>query len=274
VNRYRRTILLWLIIATVAMVFLFPLYIMVKISLSTPQDLFAERPGYGIGIAHLDLSHFRDVFTSGESFFSPLRKSLLTALLAAACSLLVAVPAAYAISQLHYRLRHAFIVIIFVTRMIPEVSVALPVSIAFIRIGLFDTIPGLVLAHLIRILPVSCFILVGVFGAFPRDLERQARIDGCSRFWAVTKIVLPLSLTGISVAGIFSFLLSWDEFIYASYLTLAKPTMPLEVYYYVSRGDVFYSATYAVIITVPVLILTFALQRYIRPEYLSGSVKG
>ncbi len=271
-SRVSRMLLLWLIIAMVGAVFLFPLYIMVKISLSEPQEVFAERPPYLI--RQIDLSHFKDVFDSGESFYGPLRKSLLTALLAAVFSLLIATPAAYAIAQFRYRLKYLFLVLIFITRMIPEVSIALPVSITFIRVGLFDTIPGLVLAHLIRILPVSCFILTGVFSAFPRDLERQARIDGYSRFMAVTKIVLPLSATGISVAGIFSFLLSWDEFVYASYLTLAKPTMPLEVYYYVSRGNVFYSATYAVIITVPVLLLTFALQRYIRPEYLSGSVKG
>jgi trehalose transport system permease protein len=91
---------------------------------------------------------------------------------------------------------------------------------------------------------------------------------------AVIQVVLPLSMTGIAVAALFSFLLSWDEFIYASYLTLAKVTMPLKVYYYVARGNLFFSATYAVIITIPVLILTFALQKYIRPEYLSGAVKG
>jgi trehalose transport system permease protein len=140
--------------------------------------------------------------------------------------------------------------------------------------GLFDTTLGLILAHLIKILPVSCFILVSVLSGFPWELEKQAMIDGYSRFMSLVKVVLPLSLTGISVAGLFSFILSWDEFIYASYLTLARPTMPIKMYYYVSRGDIFYSSTYAVIITVPVLIMTMALQRYIKPEYLSGAMKG
>lgn len=158
--------------------------------------------------------------------------------------------------------------------MIPEISIALPISISFIKMGFFDTIFGLVFAHLIRILPISCFILVGVFSGFPEELEKQARIDGCSRIKALVKVVLPLSLGGISVAGIFSFLLSWDEFIYASYLCLAQPTMPLKMYYYISRGDLFYSATYAVIITIPVLILTFMLQKYLKPGYLSGAIKG
>jgi trehalose transport system permease protein len=267
-----QSVCLWCIILIIIALFLFPLYIMLKISLSSPEDIFQEKPPYLI--ENFTLKHYKDVLASGQTFLLPLKKSLLTAIYATILSLLVAVPAAYAVAQLNYRSRFIFIVIIFMSRMIPEVSIALPISITFIKIGLFDTTLGLTFAHLIRILPVSCFILVGVFSAFPRDLENQARIDGYSRPKAVLKVVLPLSLTGISVAAIFSFLLSWDEFIYASYLSLARPTMPLKVYYYVSRGNIFYSATYAVIITIPVLILTFTLQRYIKPEYLSGAVKG
>ena len=268
----RRTLSSWLISAVFLVLLLFPLYIMFKMALSEPQDIFQKNPPYGI--VHFTWDHFRDVFASGHAFYEPLTKSLVTAFSATVLSLLIATPAAYAISRFSPRVRYVFILIIFMSRMVPEVSIALPISISFIRMGLFDTTAGLVMAHLIRILPVSCFILVSVFSEFPLSLEQQARVDGYSRLNAIRKIVLPLSGTGIAVAGLFSFILSWDEFIYASYLTLTKPTMPIKMYYYVSRGDIFHSATYAVIITIPVLILTFALQRYIKPEYLSGSVKG
>jgi len=251
---------------------IFPLYILLKISVSVPQDIFAQKPAYLI--RHFTATHFKDVFVSGSTFYSPLRKSLITAFLASISALLISIPAAYAISKFDYRIRYALVLVIFMTRMVPEVSIALPVSITFIKMGFFDTIIGLSLAHLIRILPVSCFILVGVFSGFPVELERQARIDGCSRIKALVKVVLPLSLGGIAVAGIFSFLLSWDEFIYASYLCLANPTMPLKMYYYISRGDIFYSATYAVIITIPVLILSFVFQKYLKPGYFSGAMKG
>ncbi len=262
----------WIICVMFAVLLLFPLYIMLKISLSPPQEIFREEPSYFI--AEATLRHFAEVFKSGEVFYGPLRKSLITALAATVFSLLIAAPAAYAISRFDKRIRYLFILLIFMTRMVPEVSVALPVSIAFIRMGLFDTTAGLVMAHLIRVLPVSCFILTSVFGEFPVSLERQARVDGYSRLGSILRVVLPLSLTGIAVAALFSFILSWDEFIYASYLTLTRPTMPIKVYYYVSRGNIFHSATYAVIITIPVLLLTFGLQRYIKPEYLSGAVKG
>jgi trehalose transport system permease protein len=251
---------------------LFPLYIMFRISLSTAQDIFAQKPVYFP--QQISVEHFAKVFFSGEVFFGPLRKSIITGLLASVLSLLIAVPAAYAISRFSFRLRYSLILAVFLTRMVPEVSIALPISISFIRLGLFDTILGLTLAHLIRILPISCFILVSVFSSFPRELENQALIDGCSRFKAFFKVVMPLCAAGIAVAAIFSFLLSWDEFIYASYLTLAEPTMPLKMFYYISRGDIFSSSTYAVVITVPVLIFTLALQKYIRPDYLSGAIKG
>ncbi len=267
-----KNLTLFFIAFTFILLLLFPLYIMIKISISNPSEIFSQNPTYLI--KEFTLNHFRDVLQSGPTFFMPLYKSILTAFSASLLALFIALPAAYAIARFNYKTRYFLLLAIFVTRMIPEISIALSVSTTFMRMGLFDTTLGLVLAHVIRILPVTCFILVGVFSGFPRELEEQAYIDGCSRLGAIVKIIIPLSLGGISVAGIFSFLLSWDEFIYASYLTLANPTMPLKMYYYISRGDIFSSATYAVFITVPVLILTLVLQKYLRAGYLSGAIKG
>lgn len=261
-----------LVALIVAGLLLFPLYIMFKISVSAPSDIFVLNPPYLI--RHFTFEHFRNIFASGQVFLLPLKKSILTAFFASILGLIIAIPAAYAISKFNPRLRYVLVLLIFVSQMIPEISIALPVSITFIKIGLFDTTLGLVLAHTIRILPIILFILVSVFSSFPAEMEKQAVIDGASRLQVLTKVVFPLTLGGISVAGIFSFLLSWDEFIYASYLSLAQPTMPLKMYYYISRGDIFSSAAYAVIITLPVLVLTFALQKYIKPDYLAGAIKG
>ncbi len=265
-------IMAWFFCVAFLVLMLFPLYIMVKTSISPPREIFRERPAYGISEVTGD--HFRRVFASGETFYGPLRKSLVTAVCVTILSLLFAIPAAYATARLPVRVRYVLLLVMFVGRMMPEVSIALPIAIRFIRMGLYDTVPGLVLAHLIRVLPVSGFLLVSVFAALPPELEEQARIDGCSRWQAVWRVVLPLSLPGVVVAALFSFLLSWDEFIYASYLTLSRPTMPLQMYYYVSRGSLFHAATYAVVITIPVLLATFALQRFIKPEYLAGAIKG
>ncbi len=267
-----KSFVIYFLIVVMILAIMFPLYVMARISLSEPQEVFQDRPSYLI--RQPTLRHFQDVVQSGEVFFGPLRKSLIVAFCVSLLGLMIATPAAYAISRFDYRARYVFLVVIFAARMIPEVTIALPVSVTFIRWGLFDTVPGLILAHLVRVLPIICFIMTGVFADFPHDIVEQAYIDGCNRFQAFIRVVLPLTMTGISVAAVFGFLFSWDEFIYASYLCLARVTMPLKVFYYVSRGNMFYSATYAVIITLPVLFLTILLQKYLKPEYLSGAVKG
>lgn len=271
-SKYLSNIMGVIILLILSLFLLFPLYILFKVSVSQPQDIFVQNQSYFM--TRFTLEHFREIVSSGESFWGPLRKSVITAFFASVLSLIFSIPAAYAISKLKFKLRYSLVLLMFTTRMFPEVSIALPISISFIKMGLFDTTSGLVLAHLVRILPITCFMLVGVFSAFPEELEKQAFIDGASRIKAFLKVVLPLTLGGISVAGIFSFLLSWDEFVYASYLSLSQPTMPLKMYYYISRGDIFSSATYAVVITLPVLIITFALQKYLKPGYFSGAIKG
>jgi trehalose transport system permease protein len=267
-----KTLGFWLLVACFAFFFIFPLYILFKISFSAPVDIFTLHPPYLIH--NFTPDHFLDVFASGTAFFQPLIKSVAVGIFSSLGCLVLGAPAAYAISRMSLRWRSLLVLIIFFTRMFPEVSIALPISIGFIRIGLFDTVAGLTICHIIRNLPVACFILTGVFSGFPRELEKQAFIDGYSRLRTFFKVVLPLTAGGIAVAGIFSFMLSWDEFVFASYLSLTQPTMPVKMYYYVSRGDLFSSAAYAVIITVPVLVMTFALQKYLRPDYLAGAVKG
>ena len=159
------------------------------------------------------------------------------------------------------------------TRMFPEVGIALPISVTFIRWGLVDTNFGLVLAHQIKVLPLMAWILTGTFDSIPKDLEQSALVDGCDKLQALVIVVLPLSLAGMAAASILCWLESWNEFTYAVYLCLADATLPLKTYYYVRRGNWFESAAYAVFLTIPVLIITFALQNYLKSDYLSGALK-
>ena len=106
-----RNLWIFFVIAIFIILLLFPLYIMFKVSLSVPQDIFVQKPSYLI--KHVTFNHFKDVIASGSSFFSPLKKSLITAFFASLLGLLIAVPAAYAISKFDYRLRYALVLIIF-----------------------------------------------------------------------------------------------------------------------------------------------------------------
>ncbi len=261
----------FLVLLIFAVIFILtPVYLMVKISLSPPAEILREHPS--LGMEGITFKHWRAILSAGQ-IWAPLRKSLTVAVMGVALSLLLGIPGAYALSRLPFKLSSAILLFIFLSRMIPEIEIALPVSITFIRIGLLDTDLGLTLAHTLRILPIVTWILVSSFKTIPRDLEDAAFVDGCSKIRSLLTIMVPLALPGIAVAAIFGFLGSWDEFTYAVYLAITKKTLPLVVYYYINRASFFLASAYATVITVPVIIVTYSLQKYLKAEYLAGAVK-
>jgi trehalose transport system permease protein len=261
-----RNMLLYLFLFTVIFMIVLPIFLMFKIAVSEPGPFLNEDRFV------FSLQSFKSVFQSGN-IWPPLRKSATVAVSVALLSVLIAAPGAYVIAKVPGHIGFLFIIIIFFTRMFPEVGIALPVSLTFIRWGLFDTDPGLVLAHLIRVLPLVAWILLGTFKAIPPDLEQAGKVDGCTKRQVLTQIIFPIAKPGLAVGLIFGFLYSWDEFTYATYLSLQHKTLPLTVYYYVNRGGWFLTSTYAVIITLPVLLFTYYFQRYLQSGFLSGAVK-
>ena len=243
-----------------------PVFIMVKIAFSDPQALINQQQ------FQFTWQHIRDIFLSGNVIM-PLQRSLVVASITAVIAVTIATPGAYVLAKLPGRWGHTLIMLIFFTRMIPEVGVALPVSVNFMKMGLFDSILGLALAHLIRVLPLIAWILLNTFKTLPRAVEEAAFMDGCNKLTLLTKIIFPMARPGIVVAFIFAFLNSWDEFIYASYLSISQKTLPLMVYYYADRGGLFTSQAYALVITIPVVVFTYIFQKYMKSNYLAGAVK-
>ncbi len=253
-----------------ALVTLIPVYILVKISISEPVDVLTQHPTFLIH--NFTLEHWEKVLTSGR-LWPAFTKSFVVATLTAIFAIFIATPASYVISRLPKKVKYIVILTLFFTRMFPNVGIALPISVKFIRWNLMDTYTGLVLAHLIEQLPFITWILVGTFEVIPVDLEKSAMIDGASRIRSLISIVIPIATPGIAVASLFVWLNSWNEFTYALYLSLSENTLPLQVYYYVNRGGFFQTATYATILTIPVALITYALQRYLKSDYLGGAIK-
>jgi trehalose transport system permease protein len=266
----RLPLYLWL--ALVSLIILYPIFLMVRISVSHPADIMTPHKDLLWGPAGITLEHWRNVFTSGLLWPS-LFKSLLVATLVMILAILIAAPAAYVISRVGRPYKYLCIISLFLSRTFPEVAIALPVSVVFLHWHLLDTSLGLILAHLIKVLPYVGWILIGTFEAIPRSLEEASSVDGASKLRTLRKVIFPLSLPGIAVAAMLVWLESWNEFTYALYLTVSENTLPLQTYYYVNRGGIFNSAAYATIITLPVMILTFILQRYITSGMLAGGVK-
>ena len=251
--------------------FLFPLYILFKVSVSEPQDVLTRNPP--LLIRNFTWEHWSNMLDL-ERIWPPLQMSLTVATGTALMCILIAAPAAYAISRLPRSLRYSIVLALLFTRMFPEVTIATPIAARFYGWGLSDSEVGLVLAHMIRNLPFVAWILVGTFTAIPVDLEEASQVDGAGRISTLVRIVFPLALPGIVVAAIFAWLDSWNDLLWAIYLLPSEFTLPRITYYYASRGGFFDVATFSVILTIPVFILTLFLQRYIRTGYLSGAVKG
>ena len=250
---------------------LFPLYLMLKISVSPAEEILSPHPP--LGLHALTDAHWLAILTS-EALWPPLMKSLAVATWTMLGAVSLAAPAAYVMARLPQPWKYGLILVLFASRMVPEVGIALPVAVRFLQWGLLDTQLGLVLAHLIKTLPFVAWILVGTFETIPVELEEAAQVDGCHRFGVLARVVFPLAMPGVAVAALFAWLESWNEFTYALYLTLIDKTLPLQIYYYVTRGSWFDSATYATILTVPVIVVTACLQRYLKAGYLAGAVKG
>ncbi len=253
-----------------SLITLIPVYILVKISISEPVDVLTQHPTFFIH--NFTSDHWAKVLSSGK-LWPAFTKSFVVATLTAIFAIFIATPASYVISRLPKKVKYIVILTLFFTRMFPNVGIALPISVKFIRWNLMDTYTGLVLAHLIEQLPFITWILVGTFEVIPVDLEKSAMIDGASRIRSLLSIVIPIATPGIAVASLFVWLNSWNEFTYALYLSLSENTLPLQVYYYVNRGGFFQTATYATILTIPVALITYALQRYLKSDYLGGAIK-
>jgi trehalose transport system permease protein len=254
-----------------ALLVLFPIYLIFMVSLAPEIALFGERPQ--LVVTNFTLDAWKEAFQTG-GMVSPLTKSLIVASVTTILAIVIAAPAAYVISRLKPAVRYTVVIGLLVTRMFPEFTIGISVATRFAKLGLLDTYLGLILAHLIGSLPFIAWILVGTFETIPIDLEEAAQIDGASRLGTLMRVVFPVAAGGIAVASLFVWLYSWNEFLYARLLTTNQLTLPLKVFEAIDRGSTQEMATVAAILTLPIVLIVYFLQRYLRPGALTGAVKG
>jgi trehalose transport system permease protein len=254
-----------------ALLVLFPIYLIFMVSFAPGIALFGERPQ--LVVTNFTLNAWKSAFESG-GMVSPLTKSLVVASVTTVLAIFIAAPAAYVISRLKPAVRYTVVIGLLVTRMFPEFTIGISVATRFAKLGLLDTYLGLILAHLIGSLPFIAWILVGTFETIPIDLEEAASIDGASRLGTLMRVVFPVAAGGIAVASLFVWLYSWNEFLYARLLTTNQLTLPLRVFQAIDRGSTQEMATVAAILTLPIVLIVYFLQRYLRPGALTGAVKG
>jgi multiple sugar transport system permease protein len=218
------------------------------------------------------LDHFVEVFRR-YPFVSYMVNSAVISVSATLLGFLIGVPAAYAIAR--YDLRRVLTTFLAV-RMIPYVSLLIPWYLMAQRTETVDTYPPMILTHLVFTVPYAAMILVGFFEDIPRALEEAAWIDGCSRMGAFVRIALPLTLPGIVAAAVIAFTYSWNNFLFALVLTGARTkTLPIAVYGFMSSDHMDWGglSAAATLITAPVLVFVFFVQRHLVRGLVAGAVK-
>ncbi|MCW6158658.1 MAG: carbohydrate ABC transporter permease [Thermoplasmatales archaeon] len=254
---------------------LLPLYVLIIIALGAPnQTVAAYYPA--LLPTKFTLSNFINAFRgTGILLESAFLKSLETAFIVAVIAILLGYHAAFGLSKLPFKISSLIIGVLFFSTMIPSITIAIPISETFLRLGLYDSSLGLALAQELLVLPLTIFILSGTLDAVPKQLEQQARVDGASFIRALYQVIFPLAVPGIVSAFLLSWLMSWDEFTFAIILSPVHPTLPILIYLDASaRGNVLTAASFSLLVTIPVIVLTIILSKFIRAGYLTSGITG
>ncbi|ASP95935.1 MULTISPECIES: carbohydrate ABC transporter permease [Sinorhizobium] len=220
----------------------------------------------------------RVLFGKSSDFIVYAGNSLIVGLSSTALVLLIGAPAAYSLSWRRWsKLFSAlFLGWTLVFHMIPPITLVGPWYLLFREIGLYNTLTGLVLTHVVINLPLTIWLMMSAFENIPRELEEAAVVDGCRRSTAFFVILLPLALPGLIAAGLLSFLFSWSEFSIALNLTTKETyTIPVAIASYAGENEILHGqmAAASVLSTIPALILMFFGQRFILGGLTAGAVK-
>lgn len=216
--------------------------------------------------------------STAKNLLPAMWNSLQVAVAVVLLNLLVGVPAAYAMAKIRFRGRNMSVYTILTTRVIPDIALVVPFFLVIRNLGLLDSLGSLIITYLAVTVPFTVFILVGYFESLPDDLDKAARIDGCSRFQTLVHVFLPLAVPSLVAVVLFTFLTSWNEFLLALMFTQtpSAQTLPIVVASFTSDFTISFSFINAagVVAVIPPVLVAILFERYIVSGLTAGAVKG
>lgn len=266
--------LLWVLLTVIVIMYAFPFVYLALTSFKAPIEAIAVPPTVWPQTWSLE-NYAAALSTFGvvPSFIN----SVTTAVISTLLTVVLAVPAAYAITRFKSRAGQIFVFSTLVTRMVPPVAIGIPLVAMMTAVGLRDTPTGLALSHTAISLPLAIWLLTSFFEAIPIELEEAAAVDGASRMRILISVIVPVVSGGIAVAAIFAFLASWNEFLFALLLTAVKAqTTPIVIANFQTQFGLQWGSmtALAMMYTLPVVAVTFLLQKRIVGGLTLGAVKG
>jgi len=256
---------------------LFPFYWMSIVSLKPTNDLF-DLQFNPFWIQRFTWENYAYLFRE-TAFAEWVKNTLIVSVVSTSLSLGCSIFAGYALARLRFPGSNFLGVGIFLVYLVPPSLLFLPLAQVIAKLGLYNTYWSLILTYPTQLIPFASWLLMGYFRTIPREIEESAMADGCSRLQILVRIVLPLSVPGLLSAGIFSFTLCWNEFLYALIFMSSgsMKTIPVGVVSDLIKADTLFWGSLmaaAVLGSVPVALIYSFFVKYYVSGLTAGAVKG
>lgn len=273
----KKNILFSVVSVVLLCILLFPLYWAFITSLKNEQEIFQNPPTFYPHVLN-SKSYAAQVESGDFNMFRSFANSFLISVGATVIAVLLAVPASYGIAKYHFKGRKVMLLSFLVTQMLPVSVLLTPMFIMFKNMHVYNTWIAAVLADATIGIPFSVLILKNYFSSIPKDLEEAAYLDGCNKFTAFIRILIPIAKPGVMVCAIFSFLYAWGDLAYGMTFILDQEKRPITAGIFNFMGQYgtkwSYLTAFAVVTIIPVALIFIFMQKYIVSGMTSGAVKG
>jgi len=272
-KRVFKNILAYTFIILFLAITLTPYFWLIVTSFKTRMDAFTIPPKL---IFTPTFDNYRTAFLD-KGFLSNFKNSLIVAIFSTFFSMVVGLPSAYAFSRFPMKGDHFLYFYLLATRFTPVIVLALPLYMIMSKFHLLNTFTGIIIAHTAFNLAFVVWMMKGFFDAVPAEIDDASRVDGCSRLGTFLRMAIPLTINGLAATTIFCAINSWNEFLMALILTgHFTATLPVAIPGLLTPQGTFWGQIAAVgsVITIPVLVLSIVVQKYMIKGMTFGAVKG
>ena len=255
----------------------FPFYWMIVSSFKSLEEILMKPANLGLDMAKIDFRAYYEVLFE-HGFLLYISNSVYVSIITVLLSVTLATIGGYAVTRLRFRGRGFMSTSILLIYMFPAIVLVIPLYVIFSRMGLRDSIHVLIFVYLAQTLPVALYMLRSYFQTLPPEMEEAGLIDGCSRLGVIWRIVIPLSAPALASVALYTFMIAWNEFLFAfmfldtpEKFTLSRGVVQLESSVHLSKQLVMAAS---VMVTIPILVLFLFFERRLVGGLTAGAMKG
>jgi multiple sugar transport system permease protein len=255
----------------------FPFYWMIVSSFKSLEEILMKPANLGLDMGKVDFRAYYEVLFE-HGFLRYISNSLYVSIITVLLSVTLATIGGYAVTRLRFRGRGFMSTSILLIYMFPAIVLVIPLYVIFSRMGLRDSIHVLIFVYLAQTLPVALYMLRSYFQTLPAEMEEAGLIDGCSRLGVIWRIVIPLSAPALASVALYTFMIAWNEFLFAfmfldtpEKFTLSRGVVQLESSVHLSKQLVMAAS---VMVTIPILVLFLFFERRLVGGLTAGAMKG